>query len=72
VAAYSRADILLMEWNVQKVARTVLKKWWRSFGYDYVLAAIRAKLLEVTACLWFILLKLIDSDSVVAFSDIVE
>jgi hypothetical protein len=72
VAAYSRADILLMEWNVQKAARTVLKKWWRSFGYDYVLAAIRAKLLEVTACLWFILLKLIDSDSVVAFSDIVE
>jgi hypothetical protein len=43
----SEADILHMGRDVQKVARAVSKKWWRSFGYDFVLAAIRAKLSEV-------------------------
>jgi hypothetical protein len=43
----SEADILHMGRDVQKVARAVSKKWWRSFGYDFVLAAIRAKFSEV-------------------------
>jgi hypothetical protein len=47
-AAMSEVDILAMERDVQRDARTVLKKWWRSFGYDYVLGAIRVKLREVT------------------------
>jgi hypothetical protein len=33
--------------DVQRDAHTVSKKWWCSFGYDYVLAAIRTKLREV-------------------------
>jgi hypothetical protein len=47
-AAVSKADILPMERDVQRATHTVSKKWWHSFGYDYVLCAIRAKLLEVT------------------------
>jgi hypothetical protein len=47
-AAVSKADILPMEWDVRRATHTVSKKWWHSFGYDYVLCAIRAKLLEVT------------------------
>jgi hypothetical protein len=47
-AAMCEVDILAMERDVQRDARMVLKKWWRSFGYDYVLGAIRVKLREVT------------------------
>jgi hypothetical protein len=28
--------------------RAVSKKWWRSFGYDYVLGVIRTKFRDVT------------------------
>jgi hypothetical protein len=42
MAAESGADVLPVGHNVQRAARAVSKKWWRSFGYDYVLAAIRA------------------------------
>jgi hypothetical protein len=47
--ATSGVDILPAEHNVRWVARAVSKKWWCSFGYDYVLDAIRAKLHEVVA-----------------------
>jgi hypothetical protein len=32
---------------VWRVARVVSKKWWRPFGYDYVLSVIHAKQEEV-------------------------
>jgi hypothetical protein len=49
VAADSRADILPAEKYVRRATRVVSKKWWCSFGYDYVLAAIQAKFHVVTA-----------------------
>jgi hypothetical protein len=48
-AAASGADILPAEWDVQRAACVIAKKWWRCFGYDYVLDAIRTKLHEVMA-----------------------
>jgi hypothetical protein len=48
VAVDSGADILLTEKDVWRVAHAVLEKWWHSFGYNYVLAAIQAKFHEVT------------------------
>jgi hypothetical protein len=48
VAAESRPDILPVDRDVWRAARTVSKKWWCSFGYNYVLAAIRTKFCEVT------------------------
>jgi hypothetical protein len=51
-ATVSGADILPMEQVVRRAARAVSKKWWRSFSYDYVLAAIRMKLHEVTTNSW--------------------
>jgi hypothetical protein len=30
-----------------------VKKWWHSFGYDYVLDAIRTRLREVIASILF-------------------
>jgi hypothetical protein len=47
-ASISEADILPMDRDVRRAACAVSKKWWRSFGYDYVLGAIHAKLHEVT------------------------
>jgi hypothetical protein len=49
VATNSGADILPMGRGVRKAARAVSRKWWSSFGYDYVMAAIQAKLREVIA-----------------------
>jgi uncharacterized protein with HEPN domain len=49
VAPESEPDIFPVDRNVWRAARAVSKKWWRSFGYNYVLAAIRTKLHEVTA-----------------------
>jgi hypothetical protein len=46
-AAASGVDILPMEHDVCRAACAVSKKWWRSFGYNYVLDAIRARLHEV-------------------------
>jgi hypothetical protein len=36
-AAASEVDILPMERDVHRVTCAVSKKWWHSFGYDYVL-----------------------------------
>jgi hypothetical protein len=47
VVAVSRADIMPVD--VRRAARVVTKKWWCSFGYNYMLGAIRTKLCEVTA-----------------------
>jgi hypothetical protein len=47
----SGADILPAEHNVRRVVWAVLKKWWCSFGYDYVLAAIRATHKKVLICM---------------------
>jgi hypothetical protein len=33
--------------SVQKAVRAVSKKWWRSFGYDYILSVIRAQQVKV-------------------------
>jgi hypothetical protein len=49
MAADMKVDILLAEQDVRRSVRAVVKKWWCSFGYDCVLATIRAKLREVTA-----------------------
>jgi hypothetical protein len=48
-AAASGADILPAERDVQRAACVIAKKWWRCFGYDYVLDAIHTKLHEVMA-----------------------
>jgi hypothetical protein len=54
-AADSGANILPVEWDVRRVACAMLKKWWHSFGYNYVLATIQARLCEVNVrvlCVW--------------------
>jgi hypothetical protein len=56
VAAETGADILPVGWEVRKVAWAVTKHWWSSFGYDYVLAAIRAKFHEVIVRVQLVLL----------------
>jgi hypothetical protein len=38
--------------------RAVAKKWWRSFGYDYVLDALHTRLHEVIASILFSLFLL--------------
>jgi hypothetical protein len=43
-ATDSGANILPAEHYVWRVAHVVLKKWWRSFGYDYVMDAIHTRL----------------------------
>jgi hypothetical protein len=48
VASMSETDILPAKRDVRRAAHMVSKKWWRSFGYDYMLGAIRVKLREVT------------------------
>jgi hypothetical protein len=48
-AAASGVDILPVERDVCRAARMVSKKWWHSFGYNYVLDAIHARLREVVA-----------------------
>jgi hypothetical protein len=49
VAAESRADILPSGRVVRKAARAMTKHRRCSFGYNYMLAAIRAKFREVIA-----------------------
>jgi hypothetical protein len=34
------ADVLPRERDVQKAAHAVVRKWWRSFGYNSTLAAV--------------------------------
>jgi hypothetical protein len=40
VAVDRGVDILPEEQDVRRAARVILRKWWRSFGYNYVLATI--------------------------------
>jgi hypothetical protein len=49
----SGVDVLPGGHNVQRAVRAVSKKWWRSFGYDYVLAAIQANHEKVFVYLQF-------------------
>jgi hypothetical protein len=42
VSIESRVDVLPAGHNVQMATHAISKKLWCSFGYDYVLAAIRA------------------------------
>jgi hypothetical protein len=42
VSIESGVDVLLARHNVRMATHAISKKWWCSFGYDYVLAAIRA------------------------------
>jgi hypothetical protein len=46
-ATVGGADVLLAGSDVQRVTRAVSKKWWRPFGYNYVLSIIHAKQEEV-------------------------
>jgi hypothetical protein len=41
-------NILPTDQDVWRAVRVVLKKWWCSFGYDYVLGAIPMMLCEAT------------------------
>jgi hypothetical protein len=47
----SGADVLPAGPDRRRAARAFLKKWWHSFGYNYVLSAIPAKREEVLTCL---------------------
>jgi hypothetical protein len=40
VAVDRGVDILPKEQDVRRAACVILRKWWRSFGYNYVLATI--------------------------------
>jgi chromosome segregation ATPase len=46
-ASEAGVDILPAALGVRKATRAVSKKWWQSFGYDYVLSAIRTQEAEV-------------------------
>jgi hypothetical protein len=59
----SGADVLLVECDVRRAMRAVSKKWWCSFGYDYVLAVIRATHEKVLICMQFVLFQFSDSNS---------
>jgi hypothetical protein len=61
------ADVLPTGSDVRRVARAVSKKWWCTFGYNYVLSVIRAKQ-EVVLVYFDVLLWYGDSYLVVAFS----
>jgi hypothetical protein len=56
MAADSRACIVQVERDMRRATCAVSKKWWRSFNYEYVLGAIRAKLREVITHVSFVLL----------------
>jgi hypothetical protein len=49
-ASQGDADVLPARSGMRKAARAVWKKWWRSFGYDYVLSIICAQQMEVLSC----------------------
>jgi hypothetical protein len=46
-ASEGGVDVLPVGFGVQKAARAISKKWWRSFGYDYVLSIICTQQMEV-------------------------
>jgi hypothetical protein len=58
VVATSGADILPADRDVRNATRTVAKNWCRSFGYDYVLDAIRTRLRKVIDSILFCLFLL--------------
>jgi hypothetical protein len=62
-AAEIGADVLPAGTDVWRATRAVLREWWHSFGYDYVLSVIHAECEEVLACLrllfWFLVLTLL-------------
>jgi hypothetical protein len=66
MAAECGADILPVGWDGRKAARVVSNKWWSSFCYDYVLAAIQAKFQEVIARVQLNLFRLGDVDSMMS------
>jgi hypothetical protein len=47
MAGDSGADILSPMRDVRRAACALLKKWWCSFGYNYVLTGIQTRLREV-------------------------
>jgi hypothetical protein len=51
----SGANILPVKRDVWRAACAVAKNWWHSFGYDYVLDAIRTRLREVISSILFYL-----------------
>jgi hypothetical protein len=53
VASEGGADILPAGSSVRKAARAVSKKWWCSFGYDYVLSVIRTQQAKVLSYFLF-------------------
>jgi hypothetical protein len=55
VAVESGAEILPTGLDVHRATRAVSKKWWHSFSYDYVMAAIRASDEKVLACFQLLL-----------------
>jgi hypothetical protein len=65
-AAESRADILPAGHDVRRAALAVSKKWWRLFGYNYVLSVIRAEQEEVLGY-FQLLLSFCDSYLVIIF-----
>jgi hypothetical protein len=58
-AAVSGVDTLPAECDVCSAANAVSKKWWHSFGYDYVLDAIHTRLHEVVTNVYFLYFDLI-------------
>jgi hypothetical protein len=56
VATDIRVDILPAGRDVRNIMWAVSRKWWCSFGYDYVLATIQAKFSEVIGHVQLVLL----------------
>jgi hypothetical protein len=50
-ASEGGADVFPVGPVVQRAARAVSKKWWHSFGYDYVSPIIHAREEKVSVCL---------------------
>jgi hypothetical protein len=72
VATDGGVDILPIEQDVRRAVRAVSKKWWQSFGYNYVLTTIHTTLHEVIALMQFVLLLLDNYDSCATISGIIR
>jgi hypothetical protein len=70
--ADSGANILPVERDVRRAACAVLQKWWRSFGYNSVLAAIQARLREVNVHVRCLRIQLDDCNPVVSIPGIAK
>jgi hypothetical protein len=62
----SGTDVLSAGPDMWRAARAVSTKWWRSFGYNYVLSIIHAKQEEVLGY-FQLLLSFCDSYLVIIF-----